>query len=167
MAIKVTTRINKGSALTYLEVDTNFDNLAVSATDAAEGNIRLSTQSEANLLTDATTAISPGTLSDAIDSHIDDRSLSSFTLFSGNEVLGDDMLSWVGAGLVTVAATKANTGFVSISIPADSIVIGEVWNFGLSDHSFLGIKFTSNTHFEIQSGVIGFAISKITGLRLS
>ena len=169
MAISVTTRISKGSPLTYLEADTNFDNLAVSATDAAEGNIRLATQAEANSRTDATTAISPGTLNGAVDAYLANKPFVSNILFTGSETSGDNMLSWFDAGMVTVVV---DVGFAPpeghhvINIPSTLIVINENWNLGIDAFPTLAIRFTSNTRFQINTPVAGVNVVKIAGWSL-
>ena len=62
MAITVTTRGGKGSALTPQEMDTNLTNLARSASTSQEGNIEIATQAEVNAGTDSTRCVTPSTL---------------------------------------------------------------------------------------------------------
>ena len=62
MTIDVTTRSVKGSPLTFTEMDTNFDNLSVSSSEAAEGNIEIADQAETDALSDALKAVVPAYL---------------------------------------------------------------------------------------------------------
>lgn len=93
MAISVTTRTGKGSPLSTAEMDTNLTNLAVSATESAEGNIEIATQAETEALTDATKAVVPAYLGAGIDAYTDSLS-NSFTANGYATLPGGLIIQW-------------------------------------------------------------------------
>ena len=68
MTIPVTARSGKGSALTHGEMDTNWTNLARSATTSVEGSVTLADQTVTNALTSTDHVITPSTLQGGVTS---------------------------------------------------------------------------------------------------
>tara|TARA_R110000772_G_scaffold268714_2_gene397863 strand:+ start:324 stop:821 length:498 start_codon:yes stop_codon:yes gene_type:complete len=100
MSIPVTTRAAAGQALTHTQMDTNWTNVARSATTGAEGNIEIATNAETIAFSSAVKAVVPAYLDNAVaqaNSNASTKSLiakgwwrdpaTGFTVQWGNETL--------------------------------------------------------------------------------
>lgn len=103
MAITVTTRASKGSALSFTEMDDNFTDLSISASTTQEGNIEIADQTETDALSSAVLAISPSTLESTVETIIDN---GKNYLDSDNGYFWDEGTGYIKMwGITTVAAS--------------------------------------------------------------
>ena len=171
MAISVSTRAAKGSPLSYIELDDNFNDLAVSATNTNEGNTRLATQGEADGLTDITTAISPGVLTSPVNALIElavsERALKGVSLFSGWVNTGTHAMSdWTVYGAITIWFQHQNGYVTPVTVP--TAALGGRGITVESSPTSIAITLGTSTSFTVLGGPYHTSnrISDITGLRV-
>ncbi|WP_373088713.1 hypothetical protein [Zhongshania sp.] len=103
MSIPVTTRGGKGSALTQSEMDTNLTNLARDASTTQQGNIRATTNAEAQAGAATNLAVTPAALASVLN-------LADFSLSANGYIKLQNgvMIQW-GSASVTGDTTTGIT----------------------------------------------------------
>ena len=173
MTIPVTTRSGKGSALTFSEMDTNLNMLARDANRFQQGNVRMATQPEANALTSDTVAITPLTLTGAVNAA---RPAAEVTLLfqnnAGTQANVPLSQSRANFDLIHVEGRDTANGFSSIIIPVVSIINGRFYavptiNVGSAGQGDgLRFNFINNTTIGITANSNWTGIARVYGIRL-
>jgi hypothetical protein len=116
MAIPVTTRSGKGSALTQNEMDTNLTNLARDATETQQGNVELATNAETATGTATDLAVHPAGLQSVLNTLQGDIEDSGAFLAANNGYV--QLPDWLGNVTFQWGNTNVSgNGTAAVSFP--------------------------------------------------
>lgn len=173
MTISVTTRSVKGSALTFTEMDDNFNDLAVNATKTVQGNIEVADQTETDALSSETLAVSPSTLIGPVNTIVAGLSLTLDDLFTGTGTGTFTILARAAYDIIEVEWVTAAGPYDTLQIVEASIVNGRDYlcrgSFASSGGTtFSRFDFTTATSMTLTTITDDTAsISRVTGIKFN
>ena len=177
MAITVTTRAVKGSALSFTEMDDNFNDLAVSSTESAEGNIEIATQAEHTALTDVVKACVPGYLTTPVNALITTAiaplSLTFVDLFtSAGGTLGTFTITDITTYDFIEVEWRDDGKYNTMQIVEASIVFSRKYiahgaNTSSSGTTFSQFEFDSATSITVTNSDSLEGITRVTGMKFN
>lgn len=173
MTIPVTTRSVKGSALSFAEMDDNFNDLGRNATKTVQGNVEIATQAETDALTSEVLAISPSTVQGPIDTTIATLSLTLTDLFTNaSGETGTFAITNKSNFDIIEVEWKDGDEFGTMQIVEASIVVDRNYltqskNTSSGGSTFSHFEFDSDTSMTLTNSDAIDGITRVTGIKFN